>query len=108
MARAWVVLVVAVGCVAVCDCVAALDAPDEFEVSFGTKKTLGLRLDDHLKVGVGPGPPGAALMPVCRVQSTPGSPRHLFLCRGLCEAVMGMGQWAPGFRPYPRLLHPLL
>lgn len=50
MARAWVVLVVAVGCAAVCDCVAALDAPDEFEVSFGTKKTLGLRLDDHLKV----------------------------------------------------------
>jgi hypothetical protein len=23
---------------------------DEFEVSFGTKKTLGLKLDDHLKV----------------------------------------------------------
>ena len=23
---------------------------DEFEVKFGTKKTLGLKLDDHLKV----------------------------------------------------------
>ncbi len=25
-------------------------ALDEFEVSFGTKKTLGLKLDEHLKV----------------------------------------------------------
>ena len=26
------------------------DAPDEFEVSFGTKKSLGMKLDEHLKV----------------------------------------------------------
>jgi hypothetical protein len=28
--------------------------PDEFDVSFGTKKTLGLQLDDHLTVRGGP------------------------------------------------------